>query len=195
MIELPNDGTLGDTLAGFRQVHVRVTGNPQSWGFFGTIFDAVKGTLEDANWLVDSVTASGSGVGCTNWGCTLDIFVEVNNIYSQADIEQNIVRDLSGTFGVTGISVISGGNPPVSNGGGYNGGYNNGGYGGYVYNAGDLGTVTVHTGDNTGASGLPSAPAGASNGDYLKKFAEGLGMTTPMVVAGGVLVALVLLKR
>lgn len=180
MLQLPNDGTFSDILPGFRQVHVRLSGNPQSWGVFGTIFDAVKETLANAGWAVDNVSFSGSGIGCTNYGCTIDVFVTVSNIYSQSDIETNIVRDLAGTFGVTGISVISGGTPPVSDGG-------------YIYDGGDLGTVTVHTGDNTGASGLPSVPAGGTN--LLNNFATGLGISTPLVLAGGVLLALVLLKR
>jgi hypothetical protein len=193
MIHLPNDNNLGDTMPGFRTVHLQLYGVPQQVGWFSTVDQLVAEALANAGWAVDSVVVSGSGVESTRFGTYLDVFVEVNNIYSQADIEQGIVRDLSGTFEVTHLSVISGGNTG-SNGGGYTNS------GGGIYDAGQLATVTVHTSDNTGASGLPSVPqttggVGVGGTQFLNNLATGLGISTPVVLLGGAVLLAVMLKK
>jgi hypothetical protein len=179
--------------ANFRDVHIQVYGQPQSWSFFGTISDAVQEALNNAGWAISRVAPAGTGIGCTNYGCTLDIYAVVSNLFDQAAIEQQLPQDLAGVFSVTNISIISGGASPGVPAGGS----------GLIYDGGNLATVTVHTGDttNTGASGLPSvnSPGGGSNSLFgslgsVDLSSLGLGVVGGGVIVGGLLL-LVALKK
>jgi hypothetical protein len=91
-----------------RTVKIQVFGVAEGWaqGLALESTDyAVRSALQAAGWNVVSVNLSGSGIGSTRYGEWLDIYVNVDDQFSQADIERNIVTDLAGTFGVSQVSV------------------------------------------------------------------------------------------
>lgn len=170
---------------GFRDVEVRISGTFQSASNYYSIGNDANGiaaTLDSKGWLVGQVTYE-----TQTWFTGPDyyrIFVVVNNIYSDREVQDQIRRDLAGYFNVQGIEILS---QPYTGGG--------------LLNIGNFDGGTVY-GGGTANYGAQTPPAGSPNGapadnKAWDEFWKGLGLTaapSAAVVAIGV-VALVMVLR
>lgn len=174
---------MGDA-SGFHDVHVRVNGSRPS-GYWAiptvtSVADDIANTLRSYLWLVTNVANTGS-VFATDY--TFDIFVRVGDIYTDEQVKSNMVRDLTGVFNVSGISIISSGprgNPAPAN-----------------TNTNPGTGTNTNTGSGTPNAGLPAAnnPTAPSSTGFLDNLGLGLGVSTPIVLLGGGVLLLLILKK
>lgn len=175
-----DNDTLGN-YEGAYNLHLRIDGNVPSGGLLfddTPVRDRIWERLRQMNFIVDNVANVG---GVFQWGYSYDLFLQVWNEFSPEEVKANVVRDLAGTFNVTGISVISSNRPA---GGGQQGG-------------GQQGTINNYYG--TPNAGLPGANASGrdDDDDDDKEFdfsAFLTGMGSGGLIAGVVLLV-VLLKK
>lgn len=205
-----NDSTLGDISAasfgaGLDDFSIRVSGQ-----FVRSVPSAVQyllplislaawasgnwrtgATLRDLlnakGWLITRVTDESGWTG--EYIYKLDGVI--GSHYSANQIRTQIQNDLAGLFTVSGVTILSRSNPnPAA---------------APVYNAGNLGTVTVYGNEpgayqNTGPAASPNNPAGNNAlgnnaGDFLGNLGMGLGVSTPVLLLGGLVVVAVMMRR
>lgn len=193
MLSLRNiDGTLGDVTSGYHTVVLQGTGTVNSVTGTWTSSDIRSGLTD---WLQQNGfgVVSMSVVPNNGWNPldnTFAIAIEVNalNENSAEWVRQN-VEALCQQWSSWGSANIYNLQLAVVSDSGI------------TIDGGDLGTVTVNTNDgvtNAGAASQANAllhpPAGGSSA-ALNSFAQGLGVTAPVVLlAGGVLLVLMLKK-
>lgn len=191
--------TMGNAAAygpGYHDVTVRVSGqfvrDVPSWivyasgasllGVGAILADAgknaagIKALLESKLWIVESVVDQSGWFG----EYIFNISVVVANGYNDAAVQQSIQQALSELFIVNGVSIVSSGyssagptiqnppNTPPAN---------------YVPPTGGAAVP--------GGSGLPSIIPNSS----LDAFASSLGVSTPIAIAGGLVLLVLILKR
>lgn len=172
--------------SGFRDVEIRIRGTFQSatnYYSIGNDANGIAATLNNKGWIVGQVTYE-----TQTWFTGPDyyrIFVVVNNVYSDREVQDQIRRDLAGYFNVEGIELLS---QP------YTGALINIGTfdGGTVYGSGN--GSGANYGQQTPGAGNPASQGGLLPSSAIDAFAGSLGISTPIAIAGG-LVLLVLIMR
>lgn len=182
-----DDGTLSGARdydpsgALLRDVELRIDGRFQSnlSGWFSDNRNAagIQAWLEGRGWIIERVANESTAWFPQQSAFNYRIFAIVATHYSDRTIQDQLRRDLSGFFNVTGISTVS---PPW---------------------AGQVGTVTIDGRDRTPANYQaqtpPAAtpPPGAAGSGFLDDFAKGLGISTPIALVGAGLLVVLLLRR
>lgn len=176
-LSIYND-TLGD-VTGLHDVHLRIDGSFASGNIFATGASRIEDRLWETGWYPLRVAISASIWGITSF--TFNVFVKVGDQYDDETVVRNMVRDLAGVFNVTGISVVSSGprgssQPPSNN--------------------------PPRNNPTPQPSGTPNAglPAAANNttaggGDFLSNVGLGLGISTPVILLGAGVIALIVLRK
>lgn len=198
------DNTLGNVSAasygpGLDDFSVRISGR-----FVREVPQAIQYVLAAAALWASGRGQSAAGIAALlnskNWlitraddesGWTGDYIYKLQGVigshYSNEQIRTQIQNDLAGLFTVSGVTVLSRSNPNPS--------------AAPVYNAGNLGTVTVYGSDpggyqSTGGAVAPGgSSAGSSNTDFLGSLGMGLGVSTPVVLLGGAVLLVLLMRR
>lgn len=184
-----NDQTLGDartydpsgTL--LRDVELQIDGQFPTPGLADTNANGIRNTLNGKGWMVEQVTDLAA-----NWfpgfsGYSYRVFAVVGTNFTDRQIQDQIRRDLVGFFNVSNVSTLSAPWTPPS---------------GYVHNAGQIATVNVPIPPANYQPILPATrnqPSAASGGGFLDQLGFGLGISTPLVLVGVGIVALVILRK
>ena len=183
------DNTMGSAAdygsALLRDVSLRIDGSFQSllpsWGYDNNA-DGIKTLLNSKGWIVEQVDNVSPGYFPGVSGFSYNVYAVVGSNYSDRQIQDQIRRDLSGYFNVTGVSTLSAPWTPVVNGG-------------------NLGTVNVYGGSSQPTANYagPVPPAGTTvstgSSGVLSNLGLGLGISTPIAIAGGALLLVLLLKK
>lgn len=172
-------GATGVGVGGTREVTIYVTGNV---GFANAAASAslvasrIRAVLSANGWSIRNVTPALAGFGMTSQSYV--IIANVFRNFSDSQILSNVRRDLASVMTVTRASIV------LSAASGSAGGSIGVPAGGVDYQ-----NVPASAG-NTGGSGVGNAISGA-----LNNFALGSGITTPLVIGGGLLVLLLILRK
>ena len=194
---LDDDGGLGNAAdydpSGqlLRDVIVQIDGSYQTTLPFGEPehnADGIAEVLNSKGWLAESV----SNVS-TAWFPGLShfsyrVYAVVGRQYSDSQIQNQIIRDLSGYFNVSGVSFLT---AP---------------YNGFTRAAGSQYQPPPNTGLPPSNSGLPPANYGSStppaanpnapgSNSAWSTFTSALGISTPIAIVGGGLLLILLLKE
>lgn len=139
--------------------------------------------LAAKNWLIEDIADESGWTGDYVYRITATVGVN----YTDSEIQRQMQRDLAGLFTVTAISTLS---PPYSPASG-----------GYVYQAGNLGTVNVYGGGpsanytQTPAAGNPATGGNGGGSDFLANLGLGAGISTPIALLGGAVVLALILRK
>jgi len=136
--------------------------------------DGIKSELNAKGWVVDQVTNE-----TTSWvpglygGAMYRIYAIVARNYSDAQIEQQIIKDLAGFFNVAGVTFIT---QP---------------YGGLSTSSGGSSAASNYQ------SKLPDAKSSSAGSadEFLKNFGKSLGISAPFAILGGAVLLALLLRR
>jgi len=150
---------------------------------WGKTMQGVKAMLDNAGWIVENIADESGWTGDYVYRIT----ATVGTNYTDGEIQQQIQRDLAGFFTVSGVSTLS---PPYSPSSG-----------GYVYQAGNLGTVNVYGGGpsanytQTPPAGNPATGGNGGGSDFLANLGLGAGISTPIALLGGAVVLALILRK
>lgn len=194
---LPFDDTLGDARTYdpsgqyFRDVSFIVQGYYQSPALcFDCNAEGIKSRLNSRGWLIEQVTNETDAWFPQPTGAfKYRLYAVIATNFSDAQIRDQVIRDLSGFFIVTNVSFVT---PPYSG-------------------PSNASTAVTKTGSSvasspkkSGGSGdvnyLPSTPpidtqTKSSWDDFAKSLGTGLGITAPVAILGGAVLLAVLLRR
>jgi len=162
-----------------RDVELRIDGRFQSNlpGWFSDNRNAagIQAWLEGRGWIIERIANESTAWFPQQSAFNYRVFAIVGTNYSDRQIQDQLRRDLSGFFNVTGISTVS---APW---------------------AGQVGTVTIDGRDRTPANyqgqtppAQTPAPAGS---DFLASLGSGLGISAPIALIGGGLLLILILRR
>lgn len=167
-----------------RDVSVRIDGNFQSnlpaWGYDNNA-EGIQTVLNSKGWIAEQVTNVSSGWFPGISGFSYEIFAVVGVNYTDREIQDNLRRDLSGFFNVTGISTTSSAYTPPT---------------GTAYvPPGQTPPPVIYGTPTPGATPTPTQGTPTSIDNFVSDFASGLGFSTPMILLGGAVLLVLIMKR
>ena len=159
-------GGIGGTVP-VKEVVLQLKGNTPFYSIYYTNEPSkIKGTLNGKGWNVSQVIEMDSGYG--GYGTrTWNIYATVADVFSDSEVVGRCRADLESTMNVAKISIIQEG--PTN----------------YIQAA--VGANQNDISGGTGGSGFFD--------NFGLGLGGGLGLSTPIVIAGGVLLLVVLMKR
>jgi hypothetical protein len=184
---MPFDQTFGDawqydpTGQYLRDVALLINGWWQSTALCTNCHsDGIKSTLNFKGWIIEQVVDQ-----TTSWipglygGATYRIDAIVARNYTDAQIEQQIIKDLAGFFNIIGVTFLT---PP---------------YAGLPSSASAPASDKKSAGTNYASPPVAIDPPGRSStsNDFVKSFASSLGMSAPIAILGGAVLLALLLRR
>lgn len=160
-----------------RDVDFRIEGDFVSSVHFGDQ-GGIPDLLGGKGWIIGGIVNESSVWPGSPW--TFRISAIVGTDYTDRQVQDQAIRDLAELFRVSSFSILT---AP---------------YSGYVYQAGNIATVTVNGGGGANYSPTPGVPTPGTSGggsDFLSNLGLGAGISTPIALLGGAVVLALILRK